>query len=119
LGSLELADSLRSSILAWKPDHKLATKYDESTRDKWAHEIDRLVSIDKVTADRIRSVIAYLPSSQFWAPNIQSPQKLRKHFDRLEAESRQSKPKNTQLSTKNYLEGLEELQGSPENWKKL
>jgi hypothetical protein len=85
--SLDCADALRSAVLAYKPDHRLSRDPAYlSLRDSWAVSIERLHRIDGRSWERIREVIGWLPSSNFWAPNIQSGEKLRKQFDRLEVE---------------------------------
>jgi len=86
--ALTRADSLRQAVVTWKADHRLARGFSEATRTAWAVELDRLSRVDGVSWARIDAVIAWLPSSDFWAPNVQSADKLRKQFDRLEAETR-------------------------------
>lgn len=84
------ADELRTSVLAWKPDHKLASHswIPSATRTSWARDMDRMHKLDQRAWIRIMAVIAWLPSSSFWAPNIQGASKLRKQFDKLEGEMR-------------------------------
>jgi|GEM_PF-4164261 len=84
--ALVAADKLRDSILKYKPDHALNNSYPESRRESWAKHIDRLNRIDGKSFEKINQVIDWLPTSTFWAPNIQSGQTLREKFDRLEAE---------------------------------
>jgi hypothetical protein len=50
---------------------------------KWAHEIDLLVRIDKRNLDEIQSVIEFCQSDSFWKTNILSTEKLRKQFPKL------------------------------------
>lgn len=85
-----MADLLWRSILKWKPDHRLASGLPLTNRTRWANDIDKLHRINCVSWDRIEAVIHWLPTSDFWAPNVQSGAKLRKQFDRLESEARKS-----------------------------
>jgi hypothetical protein len=79
------ANNLLSAILQWKPDHRYQEHCSPATIQQWAKEIGRLHKLDGVSWERIDAVIDYLPNDAFWAPNIQSGAKLRKHFDRIEA----------------------------------
>ena len=54
---------------------------------KWAVHIDRLIRIDKCTADEIEKVIRWSQSDKFWKTNILSTEKLRKQFPQLWAKS--------------------------------
>jgi hypothetical protein len=45
--------------------------------------MDRLIRLDEREPELIESVIRWVATNSFWAANIGSPQKLRKHFDRL------------------------------------
>lgn len=73
-----LASDLLSAILKTKPDLK------KPNLEKWAQEIDRMLDIDKISIERIKKVIEYLPSLDFWKGNILSADKLRKQIDKLE-----------------------------------
>ncbi|KKK70102.1 hypothetical protein LCGC14_2927370, partial [marine sediment metagenome] len=59
----------------------------------WASDIERLIRIDGVSAERIRAVVDWLPSDdgrdssgswKGWRTNILSGKKLREKFDKLE-----------------------------------
>ena len=49
----------------------------------WANEIRKLNEIDKIPVDKILGVFKAANKDDFWSMNIRSPQKLRKHWDRL------------------------------------
>lgn len=53
---------------------------------KWAREIDLMIRRDGRSPEQIRKVIEWCQKDPFWWRNILSPEKLRKQFDRLEAE---------------------------------
>lgn len=63
--------------------------------DAWLLELDRMNRIDGRSWDEIDGAIRWAQASDFWKPNIQSPRKLRKHFDtmRLQAQRGEGKPK--------------------------
>ena len=67
-------------------DHlkKRNPKLKEPNRKKWIEELDKIIAIDKRTADELKEVIAWAASQDddFWPTAIQSPQTLRKLFDR-------------------------------------
>ena len=75
---------LQKSILRWKPDHRIKAGLSAATSSAWGRAIDLLHGKDEVSWERIDAVIDWLPTCGFWAPNIQSAEKLRKQFDRLE-----------------------------------
>ena len=84
---------LLKAITTWKPDHRLASNdrtQDLNWVDKQAPHFDKLERLDKVSWDRIGKVLAWLPTDDFWPPNIQTGAKFRKQFDRLEAQSKKS-----------------------------
>ena len=89
--ALDLGSDLLRAITRWKPDHRLADLADGKKQDWIANQalhLDKINRLDKVPWSRIARVIEWLPSSDFWAPNIQGAAKLRAQFDRLEAEMR-------------------------------
>ena len=73
-----LTDSFFDALRTIKPDFKAPDL------DKWALEMDRLLRIDKRSAESVQAVIDWLPSDEFWRTTILSPAKLRKQFDQLE-----------------------------------
>lgn len=89
-GSFSLSDELRSLILANKPDHKLSKMHWKTSnmRIKWAITFDRMRITDSTPYHTIKAVMIWALNDEFWASNIQSPDKLRKQFDRLEMQMR-------------------------------
>lgn len=90
------AQALRSAILRWKPDHRFAAPnaWTPAVCNRWARDLN-LLRTRLGAWDRIDAVIAWLPTNDFWAMNVQTPQALRKHFDRLEAELRKPRLRGT------------------------
>jgi len=91
--ALSAAASLGRAIVTWKRDHKLAgmaPAQKKSWVEKQAVHLDRMVALDKRTWGRIAEVLRWLPTNEFWAPNILSGAKLREKFDKLEAKMRPS-----------------------------
>ena len=76
--------------------HALSLHVEETQRKKpritetWKRDVRLLIDNDKVTVDEAVRVISWLRSptgGDFWAVNILSPAKLRKHFPRLAREA--------------------------------
>jgi hypothetical protein len=81
--ALELSELLLSSHRKEIPDY-LSGKKDIKTIQGWAVDIEKLIRIDKKSPDKIRQVILWAKTpGNFWFNNIQSGEKLRKHFERL------------------------------------
>jgi hypothetical protein len=81
--ALELSKLLLSSHRKEIPDY-LSGKQDTKTIQRWAVDIEKLIRIDKKPPDKIRQVILWAKTpGNFWFNNIQSGEKLRKHFERL------------------------------------
>jgi exoribonuclease R len=81
--ALELSELLLSSHRKEIPDY-LSGKNDSKVTQKWALDIEKLIRIDKKPPDKIRQVILWAKTpGNFWFNNIQSGEKLRKHFERL------------------------------------
>jgi putative addiction module CopG family antidote len=90
--ALDAADYLRSRIIGLKPDHRLSNDYYWKTqRMRWAMEMDRAHRIDGRSWSRIRMAIIMATEDAFWRQNIQSAEKLRKHFDTLESLNKRQK----------------------------
>lgn len=83
--ALTLARSLRTAILTAKPDHKTIA---DSDVERWSRDIGLMLRLDGRSRERIEAVLAWLPSDDFWPPNIQSGKKLREKFDKLEDKMR-------------------------------
>lgn len=59
----------------------------------WASDFNKIVRIDHRTYEQVRWLIVYAEKHEFWSRNILSPNKLRKHFDRLVLEAKSEKEK--------------------------
>jgi hypothetical protein len=86
-----LAVLLLSAIRKWKPDARVP-----DSLKSWEADIDRMIRIDNRTPERIEAVLQWLPTDDFWPPNILSGAKLRKQFDKLETKMGQRRPQPTQ-----------------------
>ena len=58
---------------------------------RWLTEMERLVRIDGRTPDQVRKCVDWLTTNDFWSMNCRSPQKLRKHWERLRLEAQHEK----------------------------
>jgi hypothetical protein len=79
-----LCDLLFAKILENNPKAK------RPNMQTWCRDMDRLVRIDKRDPDDVEAVIIWCQQDQFWYKNILSPAKLRKQFDRLMLNMRES-----------------------------
>ena len=70
----------------------------------WANEIRKLNEIDKIPIDKILDVFKAANRDSFWSMNIRSPQKLRKHWDRLHLVSLKSSGLNHKIDKRESLD---------------
>ncbi len=81
----KLALELRSYILR---NNNKARVPDSNKLQSWATEIDKMMRLDKHTADEIRAMITYSQQDNFWCSCILSPSKLREKYDTLYLQSK-------------------------------
>ena len=69
---------------------------EESAIQRWAFDIDRMIRLDKRSAEEIRAVIEFAQSNRFWKSNILSAKKLREKYTTLLLQSKPNrlKPSN-------------------------
>lgn len=81
--AFDLADLLKEKILENQPTAKIDKNYQKN----WAKDIEKAHRIDGRSWNQLRGAITYAQDySDFWGMNIRSGAKLRKHYDRLEAD---------------------------------
>ena len=78
----------------------------------WANEIRKIDEIDKIPINNILKVFKAANKDDFWSINIRSPQKLRKHWDRLYVMSLQTSGLNNKPDNREPLDYYRE-----KNWK--
>ena len=81
----DLCDLLAGLILERDPKAKVTPN-----SKRWLNEMRLLRARDGRSPDDIKRVICWSQSDPFWASNVLSPTKLRKHFTRLNAQQVQS-----------------------------
>lgn len=108
----ELAEQLAQIILDYDPQARVPRSF-----KTWAKTIDRMIRIDKRTPEQILWLFRWSQNDEFWNPNIRSPDKLRKQWDKLvykakaEHKPKQGKDLKDRLSgTMAALKRLEEEQ---------
>lgn len=71
----------------------------------WITTIDRMLRLDGRTSEEVEGAIRWSQADDFWSANILSPDKLRKHFDRmrLQAGRNRSRPLS---GVADYLAGI-------------
>lgn len=96
-----LSELLLDLILERKPD------FHRPDVQRWAGEIDRMIRLDGRLPERIEAVVRWCQKDAFWANNILSTAKLRKHFDRLELEMGRHASMPATESTREMVERME------------
>ena len=76
----------------------------------WANEIRKLNEIDKIPVGKILDVFKAANKDDFWSMNIRSPQKLRKHWDRLYMMSLQTSGLNHKIDKRESLDYYKDKQ---------
>ena len=90
----EIADSFYFMILNNLMDLGCNTRnLDNVKYEKWMNPIRLMIKKDGVTKQDFRDVWEFLKGNDFWTANIQSTEKLRKHFPTLQV---QAKTKNNE-----------------------
>jgi len=84
---------LRLASLLLEEIQKNKSSIKEPNLQSWAKAVDLMVRRDGRTPERIEEVIRWCQSDTFWWKNVLSTLKLRKQFDRLEAEMASPKGK--------------------------
>lgn len=84
--AIKLSELLRSEILRQFPNNVGAKK--ETCVERWAVDIDRMIRIDHRSPESVRDAILWAMDDEFWRRNIWSGAKLRKQYDRLDADAR-------------------------------
>lgn len=72
--------------------------FKEPDLQKWAHDMDLLLRIDKRPLEEVREIVNFAQSNDFWKTNILSAGKLRKQYDQLKMQRDQvlgQAPKDT------------------------
>lgn len=92
-----LAKYLRNRILRWKPN-ALVPKETPEGLASWSNDMRLMMEIDRRDKHDIAKVIHFATDDPFWQMNVLSANKLRKQYDRLEAEmNRKVLPINRQV----------------------
>lgn len=108
----KIADAFSTDYLPSNPYERLAYMlwkqiYDDFTQQSirptnllkakassWTNHIRLMIESDHRTETEIEGVLTYLAGNDFWRGNIQSAEKLRKQFERLQAEAKKSLKKS-------------------------
>lgn len=93
--SFEYAQRLRDKILENYPNNLGANKKD--CVERWAVDIDKMNRLDGRSWENIERAIDWSMNNSFWQKNIWSGAKLRKHYDKLEADARTDFMKNGKI----------------------
>jgi phage replication O-like protein O len=89
--SLRLSGLMANLILQHTPDYReLKNGTKEKTIERWAKDIDLMIRIDQRKADDIEKIIIFAHTDSFWFKNVLSGATLRKQFDKLGMNIKQS-----------------------------
>jgi hypothetical protein len=100
--ALELSELLLFSHRKAMPDY-LSGKKDIKVIRRWAVDIEKLIRLDKKSPDKIRQVILWTKTpDNFWFNNIQSGEKLRKHFEQLSGQMQTDSNKRSRAGPPAY-----------------
>jgi len=88
----EIATYLLESIKEYDPTHKYNSN--APSINSWVLDIERAMRLDGRTKEQLEFIIDYIykangKHSDFWAGNVESGKKLRKHFDKIKSQIRQ------------------------------
>jgi hypothetical protein len=79
---------------------------------RWIATMDRMIRLDGRTPEQIRNAIVWCQSDDFWSTNILSPDKLRKHYERMRLQAgrdqRSQQPKGLS-GVRDYLDSLTDV----------
>lgn len=111
-----LANYLLESIRKYDPTHKYHKN--PPALNGWVLDIERAMRLDGRTQEQLEFIIDYIyrhngKHSDFWAGNIESGKKLRKHFDKIKNQIKQEKsngkPTTNQIK-RNAISQIEKLE---------
>ena len=77
------SDEFRLSNLLYGLIKENNPQFKKPNLDNWCGHVDKMIRIDKRSADDIEAVIRWCQQDDFWHKNILSTDKLRKQFDKL------------------------------------
>ncbi|MFA5168943.1 MAG: hypothetical protein WC530_10495, partial [Candidatus Omnitrophota bacterium] len=88
---IPLAELLAERVRINVPFQKIPENY----RASWAKDFRLMVEVDKIPIERIREVLDWATTDEFWRVNIRSASTFREKFGTLEAKSRRLSPTET------------------------
>lgn len=104
VGKLAVVESLDESQNSplWKAAERLCALLNErviangfnpfAVNKKSVGVMEKLLRLDKRTEEQVVEIINWASQDSFWYMNIRSPEKLRKHFDLMSAQSQKRRP---------------------------
>jgi hypothetical protein len=85
---------LRGKIREFNPESKVPDDKPEKMQ-KWSNDMRMIIDVDKRGTDKLKAILEYIfKNDDFWRAVVQSPQGLRKNWDKIWAQmiARQNKP---------------------------
>ena len=100
----DIAQYLLESIIEYDPTHKYANN--SPSINSWVLDIERAMRLDGRTKEQLEFIIDYIykvngKHSHFWAGNVESGKKLRKHFDKIKSQIKQDMNNGKQRKQRN------------------
>jgi hypothetical protein len=78
--------------------------------NRWLTEMERLVRIDGRSPDQVRRAVDWVAQDDFWGMNVRSPQKLRKHWERLRLEAKRASTGSKPARRAHVLRLIDEME---------
>lgn len=94
IDALDVCNFLLDSIIYYDSNHRYSRN--KPSLKSWVKDVDRAIRLDGRTVDQLKYIIEYVfrsnkKHSDFWATNLESGDKLRKHFDKIKLQIKQEK----------------------------
>ncbi|MBU3146607.1 phage replisome organizer N-terminal domain-containing protein [Clostridium sp. CF012] len=77
------SDEYRLSVYLWSYIKNNNGQAKEPNMQKWSKDFNSILRLDNRLVEDIKKVIIFSQKNEFWYKNILSPEKLRKHYEKL------------------------------------
>ena len=103
--SLFDSDEYKLSIYLWNYIKNNNKDAKQPNLEKWSKQFDSIIRIDKRKIEDVEKIIKFCQQDEFWYKNILSPDKLRKHFEKLTLQMKEPKYSKSKKSSQWEIEG--------------
>jgi hypothetical protein len=99
------SDEYRLSTFLWAYIKRNNDKAKEPNLQRWSKQFDLILRLDNREIEDIKKVIVFSQKNEFWYKNILSPDKLRKHYEKLILQMKE--PKYSKDKKNDFVENCE------------